>query len=166
MAWFKNEFCFILILILHNKLLISHFENGLDVIPGPETLYRWPTQILMPIAPSCGRSDELHFFRKSCCLSPICLIIHDNREFNVLVVTLHLDAPSNGIFPSDFFSIWDTGRCNTIFEGAVAFRFLAPDSSPIYVLTPWSHRVFTMRASVWPRFFFFFYIAHVFPRGQ
>ena len=36
---------------------------------GPETLYRRPIQILMSIAPSWGRSDALHFFRKSCCLS-------------------------------------------------------------------------------------------------
>ena len=35
---------------------------------GPETLYRRPIQILIAIAPSWGRSDELHYFRKSCCL--------------------------------------------------------------------------------------------------
>ena len=27
-----------------------------------------------------------------------------------------------------------TERCNTIFDGAVGFRFRAPDSSPIYIL--------------------------------
>ena len=37
-------------------------------------------------------------------------------------------------FSSDVFSIWDTGRCNTIFGGAVGFSFGAPDSSSIYIL--------------------------------
>ena len=35
---------------------------------GSETLYRRPIQILIAIAPSWGRSDALHYFRKSCCL--------------------------------------------------------------------------------------------------
>ena len=46
--------------------------------------------------------------------------IHEISEFNISVVTLHLHTLSNGIFSSDVFSVWDTGRCNTIFEGAVS----------------------------------------------
>ena len=76
------------------------------------------------IAPSWGRSDGLHYFRKSCCLSDMLnyskepLIIQRNRKFNVLVVTLYLNAPSNGIFSSDVFSVWNTGRWITFLGGA------------------------------------------------
>ena len=47
----------------HEQIICCKFSQG------PETLYRRPIQILMSIAPSWGRGDALHFFRKSCCLS-------------------------------------------------------------------------------------------------
>ena len=46
-----------------------------------------------------------YIFSASHVACPACLIIHENRKFNVLVVSLHLDAPSNGIFSSDVFSV-------------------------------------------------------------
>ena len=47
-----------------------------------------------------------------------CLIIQRTRKFNVLVVTLHLDAPSNGIFLA-MFSVSETPEDGLhFFEGA------------------------------------------------
>ena len=51
-------------------------------------------------------------------LASLPFIIHDSW-FNTSVVLLYLDKPLNGIFSSNVFSVWDTGRCNTTFEGAV-----------------------------------------------
>ena len=63
---------------------------------------------------------------------PTCLIIHENRNFNVLVVTLHLDEPSNGIFLA-MFSVSETPEDGLHFLRAFVFRFQALDPSPIYI---------------------------------
>ena len=63
---------------------------------------------------------------------PTCLIIHENREFNVLVVTLHLDAPSNGIFLA-IFSVSETPEDAIQFLRHCSFQISGPESSPIYI---------------------------------
>ena len=71
--------------------MIREVLLSLHSTQGPETLQAYTDFDVL--APSWGRSDELHYFRKSCCLSDMLnyskepLIIQRNRKFNVLVVS-------------------------------------------------------------------------------
>ena len=58
-------------------------------------------------------------------LVPTCLIIHENRKFNVSVVTLYLDAPSNRIFLA-MFSVSETPEDAIQFSRALSFQISSP----------------------------------------
>ena len=91
----------------------------------PETLYKRPIQFMQFHVTCCLQTRLLtnnmarnvdHVLALLLRATPF---IHEISEFNISVVTLHLHTFSNRIFSSDVFSVWDTGRCNAIFEGAV-----------------------------------------------
>ena len=76
-------------------------------IQGPETLYfAYTDRVQILIAKRHrGVGAMSYIISASHVACSTCLIIQRTRKFNVLVVTLHLDAPSNGIFSSDVFSV-------------------------------------------------------------
>ena len=71
------------------------------------------------------------------------VLFERTNQLSTLVLTLYSHKPLSTGFFLAMFSVSETPvtrRCNTIFEGAVSFRFRAPDSSPIYILNSLSWR--------------------------
>ena len=107
----------------HHRYCLRMSHSALVVVELRYIVFYWsvhavPRDVLLfrcAHSPIIWLEESVTYWHRGC----LCFMNSRFNTFNTSVVSLHLHKSLNGIFSSKVFGVWDTGKTNTIFEGAV-----------------------------------------------